>query len=67
MTDAAAARHLAEVAGGDLSALGSGEFLLAVKNPERLVPRAVLVRARIPHPARGSRPVAAGRRAWEAA
>ena len=34
-----------------LSALRDGEFLLAVKNPPRLVPRALAVRARIPQPA----------------
>ena len=32
----------------DLSALRDGEFLLAVKNPQRLVPRGLLVRARVP-------------------
>ena len=35
-----------------LSALGAGEFLLMVKNPRRLVPRAAFVRARIPSPGR---------------
>jgi hypothetical protein len=35
-----------------LSALRAGEFLLTVKNPRRLVPRAAFVRARIPSPAR---------------
>jgi hypothetical protein len=57
-------------AAGDPSALGDGEFLLAVKNPRRLVPRAVLVRARIPHSAArggGSAPPEPERRAWEAA
>jgi hypothetical protein len=35
-------------------ALGDGEFLLAVKQPRRVVPRARLVRSRIPGPrARG--------------
>jgi hypothetical protein len=48
-----------------LSALRDGEFLLAVKNPRRLVPRGLLVRARIP-PAGGA-PAAAPRRAWEGA
>jgi hypothetical protein len=57
-------------AAGDPSALGDGEFLLAVKNPRRLVPRAVLVRARIPHSAaRAGRaaPAEPERRAREAA
>jgi hypothetical protein len=35
-----------------LSALRAGEFLLMVKNPRRLVPRAAFVRARIPSPGR---------------
>jgi hypothetical protein len=43
---------------GSLSALRDGEFLLTVKNPRRLVPRAVVIRARIPPPARDAR-------AWE--
>jgi hypothetical protein len=33
-----------------LSDLRAGEFLLTVKNPGRLVPRAVFVRARVPSP-----------------
>ena len=33
-----------------LSGLGDGEFLLAVKQPRRLVPRGRLVRTRIPGP-----------------
>jgi hypothetical protein len=33
-----------------LSDLRAGEFLLTVKNPRRLVPRAVFVRARVPSP-----------------
>jgi hypothetical protein len=51
ITDEAAARQLAAAAGtaaataGGLS-LGEREFLLAVKNPQRFVPRAQLVRAR---------------------
>jgi hypothetical protein len=51
MADAAAARELAaadEVAVPDT--LGDGEFLLAVKQPRRVVPRARLVRSRIPGP-----------------
>lgn len=77
MTDAAAARHLATVTGaadalpparaptaaGHLPALRDGEFLLAVKYPRRLIPRAVAVRAPIPPPARDSRPAHAGQRA----
>jgi hypothetical protein len=38
------------------SALGAGEFLLTVKNPRRLVPRAAFVRARIPPPGRDGDP-----------
>ena len=63
-TSAAAAAELAELTNvvvacrmadqatppglGGLPALRPGEFLLAVKNPQRLVPRAVFVPARIP-------------------
>ncbi len=39
----------------DPSSLRDGEFLLAVRNPPRLVPRAVAVRARIRQHPRGSR------------
>ena len=39
-----------------LSALRAGEFLLMVKNPRRLVPRAAFVRARIPSPGPGAEP-----------
>ena len=48
MTDAAAARQLAAAAGaaGPELSLGEREFLLTVKDPPRLVPRAQLVRAR---------------------
>jgi hypothetical protein len=57
MTDAAAGQ-LAAVAGTSPDPpLGAGEFLLAVKDPPRLVPRARLVRARIP----ALRPAAAPR------
>jgi hypothetical protein len=92
MTDAAAARQLAAVAGvadperpggpgasGDgpapgpgrdgadrLSAFGDGEFLLAVKNPRRLIPRAQLVQARIPPFPRDRGHMAAAHRAWPA-
>ena len=51
-------------AAGYLPALRDGEFLLTVKNPRRLVPRACAVRARIPQRARGSG-TAGGQRAWE--
>ena len=51
----------------DLSALRDGEFLLAVKNPRRLVPRGLLVRARVPQVARDGGPTATPRRAWEGA
>jgi hypothetical protein len=51
----------------DLSALRGGEFLLAVKNPQRLVPRGLLVRARVPQVTRGAGPAAAPRQAWEGA
>ena len=50
-----------------LSALRDGEFLLAVKNPPRLVPRGLLVRARVPRVTRDGGPAAAPRRAWEGA
>ncbi|HYB16011.1 MAG TPA: hypothetical protein VEF71_11145 [Streptosporangiaceae bacterium] len=40
---------------GSLSGLRDGEFLLTVKNPARLVPRALLVRARVPMPGREPR------------
>jgi len=49
----------------DLSALRDGEFLLAVKNPPRLVSRGLLVRARVPPIARGGGPAAAPQQAWE--
>jgi hypothetical protein len=50
-----------------LSALRPGEFLLTVKNPRRLVPRSVFVRARIPPPGRDGSPVAARPPAGEGA
>ncbi|MGP0026681.1 MAG: hypothetical protein ACLPKE_25490, partial [Streptosporangiaceae bacterium] len=40
----------------DLPALREGEFLLAVKNPRRLVPRGLLVRVRVPQVARDAGP-----------
>jgi hypothetical protein len=49
------------------AALRDGEFLLAVKHPPRLVPRGLLVRARVPSAARGNPDPAAPRRAWEGA
>jgi hypothetical protein len=48
----------------DPAVLRDGEFRLAVKNPPRLVPRGLLVRARVPQA--GSKP-ATSRRAWEGA
>jgi len=65
MTDPAAVGQLAAVAGTSPDPpLGAGEFLLAVKDPPRLVPRAQLVRARISAP----RPAAAsGHRALDTA
>ncbi len=50
-----------------LSALRDGEFLLAVKNPQRLVPRGLLVGARVPQFTRDGRHAAAPPRAWEVA
>ena len=49
----------------ELPALRGGEFLLAVKNPQRLVPRGLLVRARVPQFARDAGPAAAPRQARE--
>ena len=51
MDDEAAPRSL-----DGLSALRAGEFLLTVKNPRRLVPRAAFVPARIPPPGRDGGP-----------
>jgi hypothetical protein len=48
-----------------LSTLRAGEFLLTVKDPRRLVPRAVFVPARIPPRGRDDGPVAARRLAGE--
>ena len=54
--------------GSSPAALRDGEFLLAVKHPPRLVPRGLLVRARVPSAAGGSPdPATAPRRAWEGA
>jgi len=73
MEDTAAARRLAEAVPGlppepetgpnGPAMLRDGEFLLSVKEPPRLVPHGLLVRARVPE----SRPAAAPRRAWESA
>jgi hypothetical protein len=54
----AAARQLAGDAetAGRLAALRDGEFLLAVRRPHRVVPRGVLVRAKMPQFRPGSRP-----------
>jgi hypothetical protein len=49
----------------DLSVLRDGEFLLAVKNPRRLIPRGLAVRARLPAIPRDGTPAAPHRRAWE--
>ncbi len=67
MEDTAAARRLLgpapppdqEAGATGPAALRDGEFLLAVKNPPRLVPRGLLVPARVPQ--------AGTRRAWEGA
>ena len=52
LTNVVVAYRMAEEAAppslGGLSALRAGEFLVAVKEPRRLVPRAVFVQARIP-------------------
>jgi len=62
MEDQATSRGL-----GGLSALRAGEFLLTVKDPRRLVPRAVFVRARIPPRRHDGEPVAGRRLAGERA
>jgi hypothetical protein len=48
---------------GSPSALREGEFLLMVKNPRRLVPRALAVPARVRHLTRDPRAAVAGQRA----
>jgi hypothetical protein len=64
MDDAPATGRLsALVAPAGLSGLRQGEFLLAVKSPRRLVPRGLLVRARVPQAARRGGPGAV----WEGA
>jgi hypothetical protein len=74
MTDAATARQLAEAAGAAVGAVGASglplgerEFLLTVKNPQRLVPRAQLVRARIPLSAAAPQHRAHPSQHWEGA
>jgi hypothetical protein len=49
----------------DPAALRSGEFLLTVQDPPRLVPGGLLVRARVPQVIRDR--AAAPRQAWESA
>ncbi|HXZ77736.1 MAG TPA: hypothetical protein VEH31_43635 [Streptosporangiaceae bacterium] len=69
MAEGGVAQRLSAVADpaaqAGLSALRDGEFLLAVKDPPRVVPRGLLVRARVPRIARDGGPAAASRRAWE--
>jgi hypothetical protein len=74
LTDAATARQLAEAAGAAVGAVGASglplgerEFLLTVKNPQRLVPRAQLVRARIPLSAAAPQHRAHPSQHWEGA
>jgi hypothetical protein len=50
-----------------LSTLGPGEFLLAVRNPPRVVPHGRAVRARVPALRRGRERAAVPQRAWEGA
>src|SRR5689334_5021386 len=61
---AVAAPRLAAAA--DPATLRDGEFVLAVRDPPRLVPSGLLVRARVPKVSRDGR-AAAPRRAWEGA
>ena len=67
MDDPAAARRLSAADPAGLSSLRDGEFLLAVKDPRRLVSRGVLVRARVPSITRDGGPAGLPRRAWEGA
>src|SRR5689334_6536467 len=60
----AAAPRLA--AAGDPATLRDGEFVMAVRDPPRLVPSGLLVRARVPRVSRDEA-AAAPRRAWEGA
>ena len=64
MADGAAAPRLAAAA--DPAMLRDGEFVLAVRDPPRLVPSGLLVRARVPKVSRDGH-AAAPRRAWEGA
>jgi hypothetical protein len=66
MADSAAAQRLSAAAAADPATLRPGEFLLAVRDPPRLVPSGLLVRARVPQVTRDGR-AAAPRRAWEGA
>ena len=50
----------------DPATLRDGEFVMAVRDPPRLVPSGLLVRARVPKVSRDGR-AAAPRRAWEGA
>jgi hypothetical protein len=62
--DSAAASRLSAAA--DPATLRDGEFLLAVREPPRLVPSGLMVQARVPKVTRDER-AAAPRRAWEGA
>jgi len=62
--DDAAASRLAMA--GDPATLRDGEFVLTVRDPPRLVPSGLLVRARVPKVSRDGH-AAAPRRAWEGA
>jgi hypothetical protein len=53
------------VTADDLALLGDDEFLLAVARPRRLVPRVLVVPARIAAQRRSARAVPAPERAWE--
>jgi hypothetical protein len=53
-------------AAADPATLRDGEFVLAVRDPPRLVPSGLLVRARVPKVSRDGH-AAAPRRAWEGA
>lgn len=53
-------------AAGDLATLRDGEFVMTVREPPRLVPSGLLVRARVPKVGRDGH-AAAPRRAWEGA
>jgi len=61
----AAAPRLAAAA--DPATLRAGEFAMAVRDPPRLVPSGLLVRARVPKVSRDGTAAAAPRRVWEGA